>query len=71
MNGKEFPETNNDGLAELALSIKDKTGNAIYLIKQTGFPARVVPAKSEPFVIGLPSHDKAGTLRESACLSQK
>lgn len=64
MNGKEFPETNTDGLAELALSIKAKTGSAIYLIKQTGFPAGVVPAKSEPFVIGLPSHDKAGTLRE-------
>lgn len=64
MNGAAFPETDNDGLAELDLPIKSGTDNAIYLIKQTKFPKGVVPAKSEPFVIGLPSHDANGNLRE-------
>lgn len=64
MSGTEFPETDNDGLAELNLPIKSGTENAIYLIKQTKFPKGVVPAKSEPFVIGLPSHDADGNLRE-------
>lgn len=64
MSGTEFPETDNDGLAELNLPIKSGEDNAIYLIKQTKFPKGVVPAKSEPFVIGLPSHDADGNLRE-------
>lgn len=64
MNGATFPETDNDGLAELDLPIKSGTDNAIYLIKQTKFPKGVVPAKSDPFVIGLPSHDANGNLRE-------
>lgn len=64
MNGNAFPETGSDGIAKLALPIKSGTENAIYLIKQTSFPAGIVPAKSEPFVIGLPSHDADGNLRE-------
>lgn len=63
ITGNDFPKTTNDGLAELALSIKSGSENAIYLIKQTTFPAGIVPAKSEPFVIGLPSHDEAGAIR--------
>lgn len=63
ITGNAFPKTDSDGLAELALPIKSGEENAIYLIKQTTFPAGVVPAKSEPFVIGLPSHDEAGVLR--------
>lgn len=64
MNGKVFPETDRDGIAKLALPIKSGSENAIYLIKQTTFPEGVVDAKSEPFVIGLPSHDADGNLRE-------
>lgn len=63
MIGNAFPETGSDGIAKLPLPIKSGTENAIYLIKQTTFPAGVVPAKSEPFVIGLPSHDADGNLR--------
>lgn len=63
-NGTAFPKTGTDGLAALALPIKSGTENAIYLIKQTTFPAGIVPAKSEPFVIGLPAHDEHGVLRE-------
>ena len=64
MNGNAFPETKSDGIAELLLPIKSEKENAIYLIKQTRIPDGVVPAKSEPFVIGLPSHDAVGNLRE-------
>ncbi|MGJ0714730.1 SpaH/EbpB family LPXTG-anchored major pilin [Enterococcus raffinosus] len=64
ITGKVFPKTGADGLAERALSITSGTENAIYLIKQTTIPAGVVPAKSEPFVIGLPSRDESGVLRE-------
>lgn len=64
MNGNAFPETKSDGIAELLLPIKSEKENAIYLIKQTRIPDGVVPAKSEPFVIGLPSHDADGNLRE-------
>lgn len=62
--GKKFPKTGSEGLSELALPIKSGSENAIYLIKQTEFPKGIVPAKSEPFVIGLPSHDADGNLRE-------
>ncbi|MGL9729408.1 SpaH/EbpB family LPXTG-anchored major pilin [Enterococcus sp. DIV0756] len=64
MNGNAFPKTDSDGIAELSLPIKSGADNAIYLIKQTTFPAGIIPAKSEPFVIGLPSHDANGNLRE-------
>lgn len=59
-----FAPTGADGLAERKLPIKSGEDNAIYLIKQTGFPAGIVQSKSTPFVIGLPSHDKDGNLRE-------
>lgn len=63
MNGTAFPRTDSDGLAELSLPIQSESQNAIYLIKQTTFPAGIVPAKSEPFVVGLPSYDESGERR--------
>lgn len=62
--GFAFPATNIDGIAEKALATSSGGKNAIYLIKQTTFPSGIAQTKSEPFVIGLPSHKEDGTLRE-------
>lgn len=71
LTGSAFPATDSEGIAKNALPIKSGSDHAIYLIKQTGFPSGIVPSKSAPLIVGLPSYNKGGVLRKEVHIYPK
>lgn len=70
-NSVEFAATGNDGSSSKKLKTVSNGKNAVYKFVETKSPAGVVQSKSVPFILGLPSYDTNGNLRDSVNIYPK